>query len=323
MTRFKRAALIYNPASGSRLSLRIAAVESAAAVLREASVEATLIPTRAAGSGGEQAREAIAGGHDAVFACGGDGTVQDVLQGMVGVHANVPLGLVPLGTGNVLAYDLGIPNDPAEAVRTQLEFAPRKIAVGRVDYRHKRDGCKQHRYFTVMAGVGADAEMIYRVSTKTKSKWGIWAYHVETLRTALLHPYERMQVEYVNSESGECKSVEAFAVAAVRVTTFPGLMGKFAPGAELVRDDLRVVLTLTTNRVWHAAYFMRVLAGVEVPVPGMELVHASEITCTPIKPRGRVYVEADGEFLGGLPVKICTVPGAFTLLMRSSQLLAC
>ena len=316
---FKKAALIYNPASGSRHDLRVKKVEAAAAALRAAGVEATLIASRAAGSGGEQAREAIAAGHDAIFACGGDGTVQDVLQGIAERHSDVPLGLVPLGTGNVLAYDLGIPNDPAEAVRAQLTFSPRKIAAGRVDYRQKQDGSEQHRYFTVMAGVGADAEMIYRVSTKTKSKWGIWAYHVETLRTALLHPYERMQVEYLNSESGKRKSVEAFAVAAVRVTTFPGLMGKFAPGAELVRDDLRIVLTLTTNRVWHAAYFMRVLAGVEVPVPGMELVHASEITCTPIKQKGRVYVEADGEFLGGLPVKICTVPGAFTLLMRQQD----
>jgi diacylglycerol kinase family enzyme len=316
----KRVALIYNPASGSQHSLRVKKVEAAAAVLRDAGVEASLIPTRAAGTGGEQACEAIANGHDTVFACGGDGTVQDVLQGMVGVHAEVPMGLVPLGTGNVLAFDLGIPNDPAEAVRTQLGFVPRRIAAGRVDYCEKKSGEQHSRFFTVMTGVGADAEMIYRVSSKTKSKWGIWAYHVETLRTALLHPYERMNVEYVDSESGGRKKVEAFAVAAVRVTTFPGLMGRFAPGAELVRDDLRVVLTLTTNRIWHAAYFMRVLAGVSLPVPGMELVHVNEITCTAANPQGRrVYTEADGEFLGGLPVKVSAVPAAFTLLMRSAN----
>jgi diacylglycerol kinase family enzyme len=170
----------------------------------------------------------------------------------------------------------------------------------------------------VMAGVGADAEMIYRVSAQTKGKWGIWAYHMETLRVALLHPYDRMEVEYLDSESGERKNVEAFAVAAVRVTNFPGMMGKFAPGAELVRDDFRLLLTLTTNRVWHAAYFMRILAGQSGPVPGMVLAHANEITCTPMKESKRVYVEADGEFLGGLPVKISAVPAAFTLLMKGS-----
>jgi diacylglycerol kinase family enzyme len=168
-----------------------------------------------------------------------------------------------------------------------------------------------------MAGVGADAEMIYRMSADSKSKMGILAYHIETFRTALLHPYERMQVEYVDSESGARHTVEAFAVAAVRVTTFPGLMGKFAPGAELKRDDLRVLLTLTTNRVWHAAYMMRILAGLQGPVPGMQLVHASELSCVPADSRAkRIYMEADGEFLGGLPVKISIVPAAFTLLMR-------
>ena len=95
--------------------------------------------------------------------------MNDVLQGMVEPGEEVPLGIVPLGTGNVLAHDLGIPNDPAEAVRTQLKFVARRIAAGRVDFRSKKDGSEQHRYFTVMAGVGADAEMIYRVSAEAKN----------------------------------------------------------------------------------------------------------------------------------------------------------
>jgi len=92
---------------------------------------------------------------------------------------------------------------------------------------------------------------------------GIWHTNFEMFRLAFLHPYQRMCVEYVDSDSGERKKLESYAVAAVRVTNFPGLMGRFAPGAELVRDDLRLVFTLTTNRLWHAAYFMRILAGQE------------------------------------------------------------
>src|SRR3954468_11108478 len=98
MTTFKKAALIYNPASGSGHKLRVQKVEAAADVLRAAGVETSLIPTRGAGSAGEQASEAISAGHDAVFACGGDGTVLDVLQGMIASGGGTPLGLVPLGT---------------------------------------------------------------------------------------------------------------------------------------------------------------------------------------------------------------------------------
>src|SRR4051794_17598684 len=118
----RNAALIYNPLSGSKHHLRFKMVEVAAAELRKAGVESKLLPTHGAGTGGEQAQEAIHAGHDAVFACGGDGTINDVLQGMIVSGGDVPLGLVPLGTGNVLAHDLGIPRDPAAAIRKQLTY---------------------------------------------------------------------------------------------------------------------------------------------------------------------------------------------------------
>src|SRR5437016_9896446 len=117
----RKAALIYNPASGRQRHLRLQKLEAAASTLGAAGVEVTLIATRAPGSGGEQAREAIAAGHDTVFACGGDGTLNDVLQGLVSEGpqmnpSNVALGIVPLGTGNVVASDQGISWDPAVAI---------------------------------------------------------------------------------------------------------------------------------------------------------------------------------------------------------------
>src|SRR5882757_3203055 len=131
----RKAALIYNPSSGKDYHLRLHKVEAAAAELRKAGVESTLVPTEESGSGAAQAQDAICAGHDTIFACGGDGTIHDVLQGMVASGAEVPLGVVPLGTGNVLAFDLGIPREPAAAIRTQLSFVPKRIAAGRVDYR--------------------------------------------------------------------------------------------------------------------------------------------------------------------------------------------
>ncbi|MCU1283882.1 MAG: hypothetical protein JWO13_232 [Acidobacteriales bacterium] len=313
----RKAALIYNPLSGRNHDKRLLKVEAAAAELRNAGVEVSLIATERAGSGGVQAREAIAAGHDVVFACGGDGTMNDVLQGMVDSGGEVPLGIVPLGTGNVLAHDLGIPNDPAAAIRAQLKFAAKRIAAGRVDFRCKKDGSEQHRYFTVMAGVGADAQMIYRVSAEAKKRFGVLAYNMEMFRLAFFHPYQSLDAEYVDAESGERKRISTFAVAAVRITKFPGLMGKFARGATLESDALRLVLTNTKNRAMHSAYFAKILAGQSGPVPGIELVNAREITCTAANPESVVYAQADGEFLGGLPVKISAVPRAFRLLMKT------
>src|SRR5881227_329453 len=106
----RKAALIYNPASGRHRHLRLQKIEAAASTLRAAGVETTVIATHAPGSGGQQAREAIAAGHDTVFACGGDGTLNDVLQGLVRDPENdngaadasdrdidAALGIVPLG----------------------------------------------------------------------------------------------------------------------------------------------------------------------------------------------------------------------------------
>jgi diacylglycerol kinase (ATP) len=312
----RKAVLIYNPSSGTNHHLRLQAVEVAAAELRKAGIESKLLPTQGAGTGGEQAQEAIREGHDAIFICGGDGTIHDVLQGVIASRSEVPLGLVPLGTGNVLAHDLGIPRDPAAAIRKQLTFVPKRVAAGRVDYRSKKDATERYRYFTVMAGVGADAEMVYNVTASAKSKFGQMAYNAEMFKLAFFHPYQELEAEYVDAQSGERKSISTFAVAAVRITTFPGLMGKFAPGAALERDDLTLVLTRTRNRVLHAAYFARILARQSGPVPGIELVNAREVVCRVKDPKSRVHVEADGEFLGGLPVRISAVPRAFTLLMK-------
>ena len=80
----RKAALLYNPASGHRRERRVAHVEEAAAVLRAAGVEALVVPTRAPGTAGEQAREAVAAGCDTIVACGGDGTVHEILPGLAG-----------------------------------------------------------------------------------------------------------------------------------------------------------------------------------------------------------------------------------------------
>jgi len=95
----QKAVLLYNPLSGGRRGRRLADVEAAAAVLQSGGVEVSIAPTRAAADAAEQVREAIAEGCDTVFACGGDGTIHDVLQGLATTQA--ALGIIPLGTATL------------------------------------------------------------------------------------------------------------------------------------------------------------------------------------------------------------------------------
>ncbi|MBI2681961.1 MAG: hypothetical protein HYX26_01865 [Acidobacteriales bacterium] len=318
MPMMRRAAILYNPSAGSQRHKRLAIVEAAAGILRERGIEASLIPTSERGSAGGQAAEAIRAGHDTIFAAGGDGTLHEVLQGVMTDEQTraATLGVLPLGTGNVLANDLKLPRDPLAALRAQLEFAPRRIAVGRLEFATHTGVAS--RYCIVTCGIGWDAVMLYRANAEKKGKWGQAAYVIEGLKLALQWDLPLFPVEWVDP-SGERHSSAVTQALAVRVTDFGGFMRRFAPGAALVRDDFQIVLFRTPNTLRHAWYMIGALLGKSWPVKGIDRVHATEIVCRPPeRPHPKAHflsVEADGEYLGKLPVRLSIVREGVNLLM--------
>src|SRR5215467_1397353 len=129
----QRAALFYNPLSGRRRKYRVQDVESVAVILRAAGIQLEVAPTRAASDAAAQVRMAIRDGFDTIIACGGDGTVHDVLQGLAGRTA--ALGIIPLGTANAMAHDLRLPMNAGAAARALLDAVPKRIAIGQIHYR--------------------------------------------------------------------------------------------------------------------------------------------------------------------------------------------
>jgi len=310
----KKALLIYNPFSGFRRHKRVHQVEAAADELRRSGVEAKILPSRGPSKAGAQAREAVEAGYDTIFACGGDGTIHDVLQGMVG-HPEAALGVIPLGTANALAADLKIPRDPIQAIQAQLQYLPRTIAAGMIEYCNDHPP-KRHRYFTVMAGVGPDALLVYSLSSEAKARWGVAAYVANSFWEFITYrhaPYE-MTVTRVD---GTQEQISTAQVMAVRIHDFGGPLKKFAQGAELSRNDLRIIVFRGGVRLSYPAYLLSALFGLQVRIPGVDLVDAREVICRAIPGQEdlRVYCEADGECLWRLPVRISIRPNAFNLLM--------
>src|SRR5579875_62448 len=127
----RRAFLLFNTNAGRSGSGRLAQVQRAAAVLRSNGIDAEVLATEGPGTAGKQAVDAVNRGADTVFACGGDGTLHDILQG-VAQNLAVTVGIVPLGSANALARHLRLSFDPAEAIRQQLTFTARTIPLGRV-----------------------------------------------------------------------------------------------------------------------------------------------------------------------------------------------
>jgi diacylglycerol kinase (ATP) len=314
----RKAILLYNPLSGRRRGRRLADVDAALAVLRNAGVEASAAPTRAASDATDQTRQAIAAGCDTVFACGGDGTIHDVLQGLVGT--NIALAIIPLGTANSLAHDLRLPLCPAEAALAALKAKPRRIAVGRIEYQDF-SGNRGMRYFTVTVGIGVDAHLFYKLDPLAKRRFGMAAYCAEATLLWLTHKMENFAVEVTEeiAEKRQRRQAEVSQLLAVRIGNFGGVLRELAPGASLDRDDLRLVLFHTRSRIAYLRYVLRGLFGTNWKVPGIELVHSTSAACREAGSSGsgskpRILVEADGELLGTLPAEISILRDALTLL---------
>lgn len=310
----RKAALLYNPHSGRRKKYRLQDVEAAAAIFRAAGVEVDIAPTRAASDAAAQVRMAIREGFDTIVACGGDGTVHDVLQGLAGRDA--ALGIIPLGTANAMAHDLRLPLNPASAARALLTAAPRRITVGKIDFRDFNN-LPSFRYFTVAAGVGVDAHLFYKLNRLIKDRMGMLAYYTKATHLWLTHRMRYFEAEFSSNSAAAIKEARLSEMLAVRINFFGGVLRELAPGASLARNDLRLVLCRTGNRALYLAYVFRGILGMSSGVPGIELAYADQVTCRSVrgeKPEN-IYVEADGELLGRLPITLSVVPNAMTVLV--------
>jgi YegS/Rv2252/BmrU family lipid kinase len=309
----RRVALIYNPASGQHSYSRHRQIDKALAVLRGAGVEAEAMETIAAGSAGAQAVEAVRRGCDTILACGGDGTVHEILQSLVGTSAN--LGVVPLGTANALAANLGLRSTPAKAVRKLLTAVPERVSVGKMTYRNP-NGATHSRYFTVAAGVGADALFLSRLDPNLKRRLGYLLYLIEGFRVWATHSFPLFEAAFVESESAQPRVEEISQLLAIRIRDFGGVLRYLAPGASLHNDGLRLVAFKTRSRLDYFLFLMAAIFGVQTFKREVELLDAISVECRPRNgSSASVYAEADGELLGTLPVRLEIVPDAISLLI--------
>jgi len=317
----KKAALLYNPESGGSRGGRQAELESVAALLRGEGVESELVLTHSPADAGENTRQAVQSGCDTIFACGGDGTIHNIVQ--VLANTSVALAILPMGTANALAHDLGLPMNPAVAARAVLHGTPRRVALGRIEYLDL-EGRPGSRYFVVAAGAGVDAHLFYKLHTGTKKRMGMAAYYAKAWHLWFSYPMTRFQVEFAETGSNAPHRAVVTELMAVRIRNFGGVLQQLAPGASLERDDLRVVSCRTASRLSYLLYVTRGLLRRTWKVPGIDLAYAERVSCTypdesnfpAVTPQARpkIYVETDGELLGTLPAKISVVPDALTLL---------
>ena len=170
ITAYRNTVLIYNPRAGRLGRGGRALLTRAVEVLTKNGHTVTVVPTTGPKTAGAMAREHIDRGADLIIAAGGDGTINEVADGMV--HSKVPLGILPAGTANVLAMEMGIGSKMERAAEKIETSNPHRISAGHLTC---ADGSVS-RYFLLMAGAGLDAHIASNVSAAVKARYGKIAY---------------------------------------------------------------------------------------------------------------------------------------------------
>jgi diacylglycerol kinase (ATP) len=293
----KRAAIIYNPVARG-LSRRLHLLQRTTALLAHQGIEASLISTTGRGTAGTQARRLIEEGSDLIIAAGGDGTINEVANGML--HTGVPIAILPGGTANVLAREMRLPIHLERAAMQITNLRPCRIAVGRVQIGHSHP-----RSFLSMAGVGLDAAIVASLNYDLKATTGKFAYYA----AGFGHLF-RSAPEFEVTVDG--KRFEASFALVSRVRNYGGDL-EIARRASLLRDDFEVVLFRGTVRVRYLPYLFGVMLKRVHRMKGCTVLHGRSVACRYARDT-EVYVQIDGELAGTLPVSTEILPDALTLL---------
>ena len=314
----RRATVLFNPNSGRRGRKRDVELNHAIGILQSAGVHTDLTVCRSSQEATDNARCAVAAGSDTVFACGGDGTIHDVIQGLAGT--SVALAVLPFGTANALAHDLKLPFHPSKAAHAAVKGTVRRIPLGRVEYEDFH-GKPAARYFTVAAGIGVDAHLFYKLTAELKNRGGMAAYYLKAWQLWAGYNMRRFEVEYMNG-AGPRQHATLTELLAVRIRFFGNILRELVPGASLDRTELRAVMCRTASRNAYIQYVAGTLLGRRWNIDGIDVVSCSEIVCNmpdQADDQGEgghhVYVEADGELLGRLPARMTMQPDALSLVV--------
>jgi diacylglycerol kinase (ATP) len=275
--RSRRAVVIINPLSGS--GRQRSQIEQHASLAREIlgghGFDVIVRPTAKGGDAYELAREAATSGSDLVVAWGGDGTVNEAARALV--HADVPLAIVPAGSGNGLASDLGVPFDPREALRIAATGRTTRIDAGQVD---------ECLFFNI-AGIGVDAVIAARFAQRGMQERGLVAYLQLSSAELLRYRCERYQLT-IDGESSERR---ALLVAIANGRQYGNRL-LIAPGARLDDGLFEVVIVEDLSLLQIAWRLPSLFRGTLAGSPGITMRAARTVR---IGAEGPIPFHVDGE----------------------------
>ncbi len=215
--------------------------------------------------------------------------------------SDVPIGLLPGGTANVLSMELGIGKKILRAAQDLENWTPERVALGL-----RRSAGSEPRYFLLMCGAGLDAHIVYGISAGLKNALGKMSYWVGGF-SQLGQRFPEFQVE---AEGRQYRG--SFALVS-RVRNYGGDL-EIARTVSLLDDNFELVLFSGDNSFRYLRYLLGVFRGSLANTPGVTVLQTTKVSLSASDDR-RVYTQLDGESAGRLPASLEIVPASLTLLM--------
>lgn len=293
--KIKNIHIIINPAAGKKEAVLPIINES----MKEAGIKWEVSVTKGAGDGLQMAKAAVKEGVDAVAVYGGDGTLMEVISGLMG--SEVPLIILPGGSANILATELGIPKDLKEAcvLISQSPLEIKTIDVGQLN----------KRYFISRISVGFEADMVKGADRKSKNKIGMFAYAFSAFAALkkLKHPHYHLKIDG--------KEYEAQGLTCI--VTNVGNLGFTTISLDKhidVGDGLLDVIIVRKANISLFNHIITTLLRRERP-DNLELVEHWQGKDISISSTLKQMVECDGEILEKVPLNVKIIPAAIRILV--------
>ncbi|WP_018753719.1 diacylglycerol kinase [Paenibacillus sanguinis] len=292
----KRARLIYNPTSGREEIRRL--LPDVLERLDRHGIETSCHATTGEGDATREAAWAVERGYDIIIAAGGDGTLNEVVNGMAGLNNLPPLGVFPMGTTNDFARAMGIPRRWEDYCDLVIENKTRPIDIGRVNGRH----------FINIAGGGTLTELTYEVPSKLKTLIGQLAYYAKGVEKMVsLSPTQLI----IDAEGYDIVEGE-FMLFLIANSNSVGGFEKLAPDARIDDGLLDVIAVKKCNLAEFIRLVTLALRGDHLDDPHVAYFKTSRMAVTS---PGQVQLNLDGE-LGG------ELPGVFEVLPQHLHIFA-
>jgi diacylglycerol kinase family enzyme len=276
----QRVLILANPIAGGGRSKRLA--PQLADALRARGVDAQVYFTQRAGDAGARTRATAGEGFDALIAVGGDGTLNEVLNGMP--DPSVPLGVLPVGTANVLACELRIPKDPVRLAELIASRHTREHAIG----------VANGRRFLLFCGAGLDAAIVEEVARTRTGTLGKWKWLPSIFRIVVRWPLPRLRATFADGSSIDNLS----SVLVTRVRNYGGV-AQLPKGIDPGSPQLFVLCFSARSRIVWAWLGLRAALGLLSPCRWLTMRAASEVHI-----EGTAPMQIDGDFAGSTSAKV-------------------